>query len=41
MSDFLQVENVVKDYPSGEATLRVLKGITLSIEPGKITTVMK
>jgi lipoprotein-releasing system ATP-binding protein len=40
MSDFLQSENLVKDYPSGESTLRVLKGITLSIEPGKITAIV-
>jgi lipoprotein-releasing system ATP-binding protein len=40
MNDFLRVENVVKDYPSGETTLRVLKGITLSIEPGQITAIV-
>ena len=39
MNDFLRVENVVKDYPSGETTLRVLKGITLEIEPSKITAI--
>ncbi|HLF94501.1 MAG TPA: ABC transporter ATP-binding protein [Planctomycetota bacterium] len=40
MSDFLRVEELVKDYPSGETTLRVLKGITLSIDPGKITAIV-
>ncbi|HZE95921.1 MAG TPA: ABC transporter ATP-binding protein [Planctomycetota bacterium] len=40
MNDFLSVEAVVKDYPSGETTLRVLKGITLDIEPGKITAIV-
>ena len=29
MNDFLRVETLVKDYPSGESTLRVLKGITV------------
>jgi lipoprotein-releasing system ATP-binding protein len=41
MSDgFLEVRDLVKDYPSGETTLRVLKGITLSIEPGRITAIV-
>jgi len=40
MSDFLTVEDVVKDFPSGETTLRVLKGVTLSVEPGKITAIV-
>jgi lipoprotein-releasing system ATP-binding protein len=40
MNDFLRVEDVVKDYPSGESTLRVLRGITLSIEPGRITAIV-
>jgi lipoprotein-releasing system ATP-binding protein len=40
MNDFLRVENVIKDYPSGEGTLRVLKGITLSIEESKITAIV-
>ena len=40
MSDFLRVENLVKDYPSGEGTLRVLKGITLEIEESKITAIV-
>jgi ABC-type lipoprotein export system ATPase subunit len=40
MNDFLRVEDVVKDYPSGEETLRVLRGITLSIEPGRITAIV-
>jgi len=40
MSDFLRVDNVVKDYPSGETTLRVLKGITLEIEEAKITAIV-
>ena len=40
MNDFLRVEGVVKDYPSGETTLRVLKGITLEIEQAKITAIV-
>jgi lipoprotein-releasing system ATP-binding protein len=40
MNDFLHVKDVVKDYPSGETTLRVLKGITLEIEPAKITAIV-
>ncbi len=40
MSDFLKAEEVVKDFPSGETTLRVLRGITLSIEAGKITAIV-
>jgi len=40
MNDFLRVEDVVKDYPSGDTTLRVLKGVTLSVEPGKITAIV-
>ena len=40
MNDFLRVENVIKDYPSGETTLRVLKGITLDVEESKITAIV-
>jgi ABC-type lipoprotein export system ATPase subunit len=40
MNDFLRVENIVKDYPSGETTLRVLKGVTLAVEPGQITAIV-
>src|SRR5712691_7854395 len=40
MNDFLRVEDVVKDYPSGDTTLRVLKGVTLEIEPAKITAIV-
>ena len=40
MNEFLSVKEVVKDYPSGDATLRVLKGVTLDIEPGKITAIV-
>ena len=40
MSDFLSVEGLVKDYPSGDTTLRVLKDITLSIDEGKITAIV-
>jgi lipoprotein-releasing system ATP-binding protein len=40
MNDFLHVQNLIKDYPSGEGTLRVLKGITLSIEAGRITAIV-
>ncbi len=40
MSELLVARNVVKDYPSGDTTLRVLKGVTLSIEPGRITAIV-
>jgi lipoprotein-releasing system ATP-binding protein len=40
MSDFLHVQDLIKDYPSGEGTLRVLKGITLSIDAGRITAIV-
>jgi len=40
MNEFLRVEGLVKDYPSGESTLRVLKGITAALEPGKITAIV-
>ena len=40
MNDFLRVDNLVKDYPSGEDTLRVLRGISLSIEPEAITVIV-
>jgi len=40
MNDFLRVEKVVKDYPSGEGTLRVLKGITLEVDESKITAIV-
>ena len=40
MNDFLRVDNLVKEYPSGEDTLRVLKGISLSIEPKAITAIV-
>ena len=40
MNDFLRVDKLVKDYPSGEDTLRVLKGISLSIEPKEITAIV-
>ena len=34
---FLRLENVVKDYPSGGTTLRVLKGVSLDVAEGEIT----
>jgi lipoprotein-releasing system ATP-binding protein len=40
MNDFLHVQGLIKDYPSGEGTLRVLKGITLSIDAGQITAIV-
>ena len=40
MSEILSVKNLVKDYPSGDSLLRVLKGITLEIEEGKITAIV-
>jgi ABC-type lipoprotein export system ATPase subunit len=40
MNDFLRVESIVKDYPSGETTLRVLKGITLEVQPARITAIV-
>ena len=40
MSDFLHVEKVVKDYPSGDTVLQVLKGVTLDVAEGKITAIV-
>jgi lipoprotein-releasing system ATP-binding protein len=40
MSKFLNVQGLVKDYPSGDSTLRVLKGVSVSLEPGKITAIV-
>jgi len=40
MNEFLHVENVIKEYPSGETTLRVLKGVTVEIQPAKITAIV-
>jgi lipoprotein-releasing system ATP-binding protein len=40
MGGFLSVQGLVKDYPSGDGTLRVLKGVTVSLEPAKITAIV-
>ncbi len=40
MSDFLLTEKVVKEYPSGEGTLTVLKGVSVEIEEGAITAIV-
>lgn len=40
MSEFLRAEGLVKDFPSGETTLRVLKGITFSVPPRQITAIV-
>ena len=40
MSEFLRVEKVAKDYPSGETVLHVLKGVTLDVAEGKITAIV-
>jgi lipoprotein-releasing system ATP-binding protein len=40
MNDFLRTVDLVKDYPSGDGTLRVLKGISVGIEEGKITAIV-
>jgi lipoprotein-releasing system ATP-binding protein len=40
MDDFLSVQDLVKDYPSGDATLRVLKGVSVRLEPGRITSIV-
>lgn len=40
MNDFLSVRDLVKEYPSGDSTLRVLKGISVSLEPGRITAIV-
>jgi lipoprotein-releasing system ATP-binding protein len=40
MNDFLSVRGLVKDYPSGDSTLRVLKGISVSLDPGRITAIV-
>jgi ABC-type lipoprotein export system ATPase subunit len=37
---FLRVEEVVKDYPSGAAVLRVLKGVSLEIQEGEIISIV-
>jgi lipoprotein-releasing system ATP-binding protein len=37
---FLRVDNVVKDYPSGGTTLRVLKGVSLDIAEGEIVSIV-
>jgi lipoprotein-releasing system ATP-binding protein len=40
MSDFLGVRDLVKEYPSGDSTLRVLKGVSVSLQPGQITAIV-
>jgi lipoprotein-releasing system ATP-binding protein len=40
MNDFLRVTDLVKEYPSGDSTLRVLKGVSVSLEPGQITAIV-
>ncbi len=40
MSDFLRLENVVKDYPSGGSTLRILKGVSLEVSEGEILAIV-
>ncbi len=37
---FLGVDSIVKDYPSGDSTLRVLKGVSLEIEEGEIVSIV-
>ncbi len=37
---FLRVEEVVKDYPSGGAMLRVLRGVSLDIREGEIVSIV-
>ncbi len=39
-SMFLTVENVVKDYKSGDSMLRVLKGVSLEIAEGEIVAIV-
>ena len=40
MSDFLRVEKVEKEYPSGDTILQVLKGVTLDVAEGRITAIV-
>ncbi len=40
MNDFLRTLDLVKEYPSGEGTLTVLKGVSVSIEEGRITAIV-
>ena len=35
MNDFLHVKDVVKDYPSGETTLRVLDHVCRALDPAE------
>ena len=37
---FLRLENVVKDYPSGGTTLRVLKGVSLDVAEAEIVSIV-
>ena len=37
---FLRVKDVVKDYPSGGAMLRVLRGVSLDIREGEIVSIV-
>ena len=40
LSTFLAVENVLKDYKSGDSMLRVLKGVSLEIQEGEIVAIV-
>ena len=40
MNEFLSVQNVVKDYPSGTSTLRILRGISLDVAKGEILAIV-
>lgn len=40
MNNFLKVENLVKDYKTGDITLRVLKGIFLEVYEGEILGIL-
>ncbi|HYE98758.1 MAG TPA: ABC transporter ATP-binding protein, partial [Planctomycetota bacterium] len=40
MSEFLRVQDLVKDYPSGDSTLRVLKGISVELHQGQVTAIV-
>jgi lipoprotein-releasing system ATP-binding protein len=40
MSDFLRVAGIVKDYPSGGKTLRVLKGVSMDLAEKEIVAIV-
>lgn len=37
MNKGIVIRNIIKDFPAGDKSLRILSGINLDIEPGKLT----